>query len=134
MVRIHAGEPILEFRTSFAVWFLPRKKRSPGTNTPGEIIALHHRSGPRKLRVKLAAAQAGRSRQLFTYSRIIDWGHGFVTAVPDIRTMLCPKPPITSPTNDELSIVLMALFGASSIPDAVVGTIVVTLADGSVML
>jgi len=61
-------------------------------------------------------------------------GQGLLTTVPDIRTMLFPYPPITSPTNDVLSMVLIALLGASKIPDAVVGTIVVTEALGFVML
>ena len=59
---------------------------------------------------------------------------GFVTALPDIRVMVLPKPPMTSPLNAVLSMLLMLLYGASRAPTAVVGTIVVTVAFGVAML
>jgi hypothetical protein len=54
--------------------------------------------------------------------------------VPDISVMVFPRPPMTSPVKVELSMELMVLPGASRIPGAVVGTNVVTVALGFVML
>ena len=59
---------------------------------------------------------------------------GLVTFVPDISTIVFPTPPMTSPVYVALSMALMALLGASRIPTAFLGTIVVTVALGFVML
>ena len=62
------------------------------------------------------------------------WAQGLETLVPDMSTMVLLKPPITSPVKVELSMELMVLFGARMMPTPVVGTMVVTVAAGLVML